>query len=304
MRRPAHFQRHITTHTTSLVGKAHDSILDSDLEVGDHCKHRQLHSITVETMVLAVIDPQQPFQPEFQPVIDDVVTCLKGGLGSNLHSIYVYGSVARKTAQQGHSNLDVVIVTKHPFPDQRATLLNSIKWRLQKSFPYVNGISTKTALVNEVANLDSLFTWGFMLKHCCVCVYGDDLATCFGDYEPSWEIAKHWNMDVEDWLAVYRNKIVRAKNDYDQQRAQMIIAKKLLRASYSLIMHKDKGWYEHPLQCGDKFLEYHPDKKTDVQRLAILLSGRVIPKRSVIGLLDSFGDWLVKQYQKTEFKIG
>ncbi|HGH8161082.1 TPA: nucleotidyltransferase domain-containing protein, partial [Vibrio cholerae] len=27
-------------------------------------------------------------------------------------------------------------------------------------------------------------------------------------------------------------------------------------------------------------------------------------KRSVVGLLDSFGPWLVSQYQKTEFRIG
>ncbi|MDW1713131.1 nucleotidyltransferase domain-containing protein, partial [Vibrio sp. Vb2865] len=41
-----------------------------------------------------------------------------------------------------------------------------------------------------------------------------------------------------------------------------------------------------------------------IDRLCILLSGRPIPKRSVIGLIDAFGGWLVKQYQKTEFRIG
>ena len=49
-----------------------------------------------------------------------------------------------------------------------------------------------------------------MLRHCCVCVYGDDLAECFGHYEPSWEIAKHWNQDVGDWLNFYRDKIAKA----------------------------------------------------------------------------------------------
>lgn len=67
--------------------------------------------------------------------------------------------------------------------------------------------------MSEVANLDSIFTWGFMLKHCCVCVYGDDLADCFGDYVPSWEIAKHWNMDVEDWITVYRKKNRTSEDD-------------------------------------------------------------------------------------------
>ncbi|MDG2932913.1 nucleotidyltransferase domain-containing protein, partial [Vibrio parahaemolyticus] len=162
-------------------------------------------------MSLPVIDPKQPFQPEFAPLIREVTACLKGGLGQNLHSVYVYGSVARKTAIVGRSNLDLVVVTQSSFEHNRATLLNTIKWRAQQSYPHVNGVSVRTALVSEVANLDSIFTWGFMLKHCCVCVYGDDLADCFGDYVPSWEIAKHWNMDVEDWITVYRKKIVQAK---------------------------------------------------------------------------------------------
>ncbi|HDM8233001.1 TPA: nucleotidyltransferase domain-containing protein [Vibrio campbellii] len=255
-------------------------------------------------MSLPVIDPKHPFQPEFEPLLREVLACLKGGLGSNLHSVYVYGSVARKSAVAGKSNLDLVVVTKSGFEHNRATLLNTIKWRAQQGHPQVKGVAIRTALVNEVANLDSIFTWGFMLKHCCVCVYGDDLADCFGDYVPSWEIAKHWNMDVEDWLSVYRTKIVQTQSIEELVSAQVTIAKKLLRASYSLVMYRDKRWFDDPLECGEQFLRYHPEKQLEIERLGILLSGRAIPKRSVVGLLDGFGDWLVTQYQKTEFRIG
>ncbi|MCY9875826.1 nucleotidyltransferase domain-containing protein [Vibrio natriegens] len=255
-------------------------------------------------MSLPVIDSKQPFQTEFEPLIREVLMCLTSGLGQNLHSVYVYGSVARKTAVAGKSNLDLVVVTKAAFESTRATLLNTIKWRAQQGYPQVNGVSVRTALVSDVANLDSIFTWGFMLKHCCVCIYGDDLADCFGDYVPSWEIAKHWNMDVEEWISVYRAKIAQAKSIEEQTQAQTVIAKKLLRASYSLIMYRDKRWFDDPVECGQVFLTYHPEMQLEIERLGILLAGRVIPKRSVIGLLDSFGNWLVKQYQKTEFRIG
>lgn len=255
-------------------------------------------------MSLPVIDSKQPFQTEFEPLIREVLMCLTSGLGQNLHSVYVYGSVARKTAVAGKSNLDLVVVTKAAFESNRATLLNTIKWRAQQGYPQVNGVSVQTALVSDVANLDSIFTWGFMLKHCCVCIYGDDLADCFGDYVPSWEIAKHWNMDVEEWISVYRAKIAQAKSIEEQIQAQSVIAKKLLRASYSLIMYRDKRWFDEPVECGQVFLTYHPEMQLEIERLGMLLAGRAIPKRSVIGLLDSFGSWLVKQYQKTEFRIG
>ena len=255
-------------------------------------------------MSLSTIDPKQPFQAQYQPAIHDLVRSLKAGVGDNLHSVYLYGSVARKTAKPGLSNLDVIVVTHRPYSDTKTALLNSIKWRFQKAYPFINEISFKSALVEEVASLESIFSWGFQLRHCSVCVYGEDLAQCFGDYEPSWEIAKHWNMDVEDWVAVYRNRIARAAKDEEQIKAQKIIAKKLLRASYSLVMYRDKNWFDDPIECGQQFLRYYPDKQVEIERLGILLSGRLIAKRSVIGILDSFGDWLAKQYKKTEFRIG
>ncbi|MGF1756349.1 nucleotidyltransferase domain-containing protein, partial [Vibrio makurazakiensis] len=200
--------------------------------------------------------------------------------------------------------LDVVVITHRSFSENRTTLLNTIKWRFQKSFPQVTQVSIKTALVSDIMDFGNIFTWGFMLKHLAVCVHGEDLSDCYGDFETNWEIAKHWNMDVEDWLAVYRNKVARSANPQEQVAAQIAIAKKLLRASYSLIMYRDKRWFDNPLECGQQFLRYHPEKKVEIERLGILLSGRLIQKRSVIGIVDGFGEWLTKQYQKTEFRIG
>ncbi|PNQ70955.1 nucleotidyltransferase [Vibrio agarivorans] len=255
-------------------------------------------------MPLCIIDSQQPFQPEFEPLINETLRYLKSGLNSNLHSVYVYGSVARKTAIVGKSNLDLIVVTTSGFENNRASLLNTIKWRAQQRYSHVKGVSIRTTTVKEVINLDSLFTWGFLIKHCTHCVYGDNLGECFGDYVPSWEIAKHWNMDVAEWLTVYRSKIAQAQSIDALAFAQTIIAKKLLRASYSLVMYRDKRWFDDPIECGEIFLTYHPEKQVEIERLGILLSGRHVPKRSVIGLIDSFGAWLVKQYKKTEFRIG
>ncbi|WP_428776152.1 nucleotidyltransferase domain-containing protein [Vibrio sp.] len=255
-------------------------------------------------MPLSVIDARTPFQPQYQAAVTDLVTFLRGGLQDNLHSVYVYGSVARKTARPNYSNLDVVVVTHNDFSANRSTLFNTIKWRFQKSHPHVTELNIKSALTSEVVSLDSLFSWGFLLRHCAVCVYGDDLSECFGDYEPSWEIAKHWNMDLHDWLAAYRLRIGSAASSAEQIKAQQAIAKKMLRASYSLVMYRDKNWFDEPIDCGRQFLHYHPEKRREVERLAILLSGQLVAKRSVVGLMDEFGSWLTKQYQRTEFKIG
>lgn len=110
-------------------------------------------------------------------------------------------------------------------------------------------------------------------------------------------------MDVGDWLAYYRDKIAKAATEQEQIMAQQMVAKKLLRASYSLIMYRDKQWFDDPIECGTHFLRYHPEKQLEIDRLGLLLKPRAIPKRSVVGLLDSFGPWLVSQYQKPSFEL-
>jgi len=255
-------------------------------------------------MPLPVIDAHLNFQTIYQPIVNDLLRFIKSGLGSNLHSLYVYGSVARKTAIPNNSNLDVIVVTHTTFEEDRQTLFNSLRWRFNKDFPFLTGVTIKTVLVSDVVSLDSLFSWGFLLRHCSVCLYGSNLGECFGDYEPSWEIAKYWNMDISDWVSLYRDKIAKVVRSKEQVEAQQIIAKKLLRAANTLIMHKSGLWIDSPEECGQQFLFFFPEKEQDIQRLIILLRGKTIPKRSVIGLLDDFGLWLVKQYEKTEFRIG
>lgn len=255
-------------------------------------------------MPLRVLSTEQPLQSQYAPAVGELVKFFRAGLGSNLHSIYIYGSVARRSARPGRSNVDIILVTHQPFEENKATLVNTIRYRFQRSYAFITDVNVKTALAKEVASLDSLFSWGFLLRHCSLCVYGDDLRECFGDYEPSWEIAKYWNMDVGYRVAYYRAKIAKAKQAEEQIRAQTEVGKKLLRAAYSLVMYRDKRWYDDPIKCGAEFLRYHPEKQLEVERLGILLKGKLIPKRSVIGLIDSFGPWLAKQYEKTEFRIG
>lgn len=243
-------------------------------------------------------------QPQYADVVQDLLACLKAGLKDNLHSVYIYGSVAQGRAIPGVSNLDVVVVTRQSFSDSRTSLFNSINWRFQKEFPFVRGISIRTALVKQVASLDALFTWGFLLKQCCMNVYGENLAECFGEYIPSWEISKQWNMDIAESAINLRSEIAQATTEDQMLMAQRQMAKKLLRAAYGLVLHKHKKWIDEPKECGLQFLNYFPKRQQTVERLGILLGNRVIPKRSVVGILDEFGTWIANEYEKTEFKIG
>ncbi|OCH15185.1 nucleotidyltransferase domain-containing protein [Aliivibrio sp. 1S128] len=250
------------------------------------------------------IDKHSPFQKEFEPAIQDLIVHVRSAVPKSIHSIYLYGSVARREAISGRSNLDVTLITTVPLTNKEQTLINTIKIRFQSKYPQITGVTFTIGEVTEVLQLESIFSWGFWLRHCCVCILGDDLSTRFGDFEPSWEIAKNMNMDIQEWLQVYTKKISVSTSINVQVEQQKTIAKKLLRSCYSLVMHRDKGWYDHPVLCARKFLEYYPEKQTEIERVVMLLKGRKIPKRSTIALLEEFGGWVVSEFNKIERRIG
>ncbi|MGF1748904.1 nucleotidyltransferase domain-containing protein [Vibrio cionasavignyae] len=243
-------------------------------------------------------------QVTYHAAIHDLLMCLKSGLRDNLHSVYIYGSVAHGRAIAGVSDLNVVVVTQTPLSASQKKVFNTIDWRFQKNFPFVDAVSIRSTIINDVVSLDALFTWGFLLKQCCICVHGDDLAECFGDYVASWEIAKQWNMDIGQTVPVLRHRIAVAGTNKALLKAQREMAKKLLRTAYGLVMPKTKRWYDEPHHCAQQFLLFYPEKRVIIERLEILLGPRVIAKRSVVALLDDFGCWLVSEYKKTEFRIG
>ncbi len=94
-------------------------------------------------MSLSTLEPYESYQQEYQSAVEDIKKCLVSGVGNNLHSLYLYGSVARRTARPHHSDLNLIIVTQDGVGDNWSTVFNTIKWRFQKEFPFITEVNLK-----------------------------------------------------------------------------------------------------------------------------------------------------------------
>ena len=56
-------------------------------------------------------------QPVFATVLNEVIHAFQTEFSTELHSLYVYGSVAQGTAIAGKSDLDLCIIFYHPTDD-------------------------------------------------------------------------------------------------------------------------------------------------------------------------------------------
>ncbi|RWX57482.1 nucleotidyltransferase domain-containing protein [Photobacterium chitinilyticum] len=253
---------------------------------------------------LPVLDGETPFQQDYMPVLLDVIKQLKAGLVDSLHSVYVFGSVARREAKAGMSDLNLTVIVQRPLTTSEQSVLSTIRWRITSRYSAVSDVELKVGVIGEVLSVGAIFTWGFWLKHCCICLYGDDLSTRFGGFEPSWDIAKSLNGDIKDELSNYRKKVMATKVVQNYLDYCEYIGKKMLWSCFSLVMHREQMLALSIEQCAEVFLKYYPEKEQEVERLFVLVSRQQVPKKATLFMIDSFGGWIVSEFDRIDRKIG
>ncbi len=128
--------------------------------------------------------------PEFQDVVSTVVDSLLRELPGQIDGIYLYGSVPRGTAIVGRSDLDVSIVLATPVGQREKEVFNLFSDTIPQTYPQVTKLDIDPGSLSEVLQPNEEFHWQFWLKHCCCCIWGNDLSIKFPRYKPSNEIAK------------------------------------------------------------------------------------------------------------------
>ncbi|PSU34333.1 hypothetical protein C9I99_10140 [Photobacterium lutimaris] len=239
----------------------------------------------------------------FEQAVDELVYQLKCCI-PDLHSVYIAGSIVRLEAVPGQSDLNVTIVTTNPLTSSDQAVLNSIVSRIDHQCPQIVAVQMTRLAKHEVLDIAAIFKWGFWLKHCCVCVFGDDLSSRFGCFEPSWEIGKSMNDDLSLQLNGYRRNIMATRVVSHYLSLCRDVAQKMIWSCYSLVFHRSGKLALSIEYAAQEFLIYYPQHKLAIERLFMLVSGQQVPKKAVLFMINDFGQWIVTEFDKIERKIG
>ncbi|SIN87451.1 hypothetical protein [Salinivibrio sp. ES.052] len=250
-------------------------------------------------------DRYAPLQSDFIPVMIKAVKQLRRLLGNRLHSVYISGDLVWRRAVVKESVLSLTVVCQQALTLDQSNALNTLLWRLKTSHhKIINDCHIDIVTTSHVRDLSQVFHWGFFFKHRAICLYGQDLSVSFGLFEASWEVAKAMNPDLSGKLARAKQKVTAASTWNTQLNTAQWIADTLIRGAFGLVMHKEGRWSESLEECAEAFIKHYPAQKTTVERLFILLERKPVKKRAVMTLLNDFGDWLIKEYARIDFKIG
>ncbi|MFA0036776.1 nucleotidyltransferase domain-containing protein [Vibrio sp. 10N.261.52.A1] len=220
--------------------------------------------------------------PEFQEVVSAVIDSLLSGLPNQIDGIYLYGSVPRGTAVVGHSDLDVSIVLNAPIGQKEKRLFQHLSDTIPKAYPQASKLDIDPGSLSEVLQPQEKFHWQFWLKHCCCCIWGNDLSIDFQRYKPSREIAQALNGDLSTFLD-QMGLAFKTMTDADVAK---LIGKKLVRAAYYFVAEKDGSWHTNLIQCTAVAKRYYPEQSDDIELAHQYALGQLTSKVKALELYE------------------
>ncbi|CRM51232.1 putative nucleotidyltransferases [Pseudomonas sp. 24 E 13] len=243
------------------------------------------HIVTVDAV---------PVQPEFEPLLKDVLATLSQP-AFGLEGIYLYGSVARGDANAEASDLDLTLVLRDP--PQAAVLeqLERARLALEQRHSCISKIDFDIGHRAQVLAPENHNRWGFWIKHHCRCVWGDDLGLRFEPFRPSRDIALALNGDFAQVLSRYRASILQAANPPQRLRLQREAARKLIRSTHTLRSPDALMWPQTLEEHVAMFTQRYP---TRVAQIAYFLFEARNPSAECAAFLqrlEAFVEWMASQ---------
>lgn len=229
--------------------------------------------------------------PEFQGVVNAVIDSLLSELPNQIDGIYLYGSVPRGTAVVGRSDLDVSIVLNTPISQKENRVFKHLSDTIPKAYPLVSKLDIDPGCFSEILQPQEKFHWQFWLKHCCCCVWGNDLSIEFPQYKPSIEIARALNGDLSTFLEQMAPSF-ESMSDADVNK---VIGKKLVRAAYYFIAEKDGSWYTALSQCAAVAKRYYPIQSDDIELAHQYARGNLTSKTVAFELYERLSTELIRE---------
>ncbi|WP_146457377.1 nucleotidyltransferase domain-containing protein [Vibrio splendidus] len=227
--------------------------------------------------------------PEFQDVVSAVVDSLLRELPGQVDGIYLYGSVPRGTAIVGSSDLDVSIVLTTPIGPKEKRVFKHLSDTIPKAYSQVSKLDIDPGFLRDVLLLQEKYHWHFWLKHCCSCVWGNDLSVEFSRYKPSIEIAQALNGD----LSIFLEQMTPSFESLSDADVAKVVGKKLVRAVYYFVAEKDGSWYTDLSQCAAVAKCYYPNLNDDIELAHQYALGNLISKTEAFELYERLSKELV-----------
>ena len=239
---------------------------------------------------------KQPFVEPLNRSMDEILSNFK----DQVHSIYVYGSVATGEAESPASDLDILVILQSKATTLLQKKCEALQGELSEFYKSkFREVGIAVTYKDEVLTGKQTFGWAFFVQILCERIHGNTLYRAQGNYKPTKELAKQLHGDLAEVLKDYAQQI-KAEPDTEKNNLYCKSAvKKLIRAAFCMLMQEENAWSTNLQYMGQIFIKHYPDKQLQMLQSLEHANEACSDKQQVLELLSSFGSWLITEFEKT-----
>lgn len=168
-------------------------------------------------------------QSEFEPVLMQVINVFCSEFPTELHSVYVYGSVAKGTAVIGQSDLDLCVVFVQPVDDVERKI-SQIKSDIMALTSFFSKVDVDIGVLQDVLNENNRKSWGAWIKFFCHPLYGDNLSRQFENVEIDRSVILAINQGYDQEIQHYFEMLATTRLDLqDSVNLKKSVLKRIIR---------------------------------------------------------------------------
>ncbi len=168
-------------------------------------------------------------QSEFEPVLMQVINVFCTEFPTELHSVYVYGSVAKGTAVIGQSDLDLCVVFVQPVDDVERKI-SQIKSDIMALTRFFSKVDVDIGVLQDVLNENNRKSWGAWIKFFCHPLYGEDLSKQFENVEIDRSVILAINQGYDQEIQHYFEMLATTRLDLqDSVNLKKSVLKRIIR---------------------------------------------------------------------------
>jgi predicted nucleotidyltransferase len=234
----------------------------------------------------------------FQKLVAVVQSKITNTFASQLHSLYLYGSVATGKAQPISSDLDILIVFENEPSAQIRATVKQLENELSQTFRAdVREVGLAATFLAEVLEGDYHIGLQCFIKHLCVCLAGEDLGTKFPKFKPTRAVAYGLNGDIKQVLDKAKNRMPNGSQDTINS-STMSASRNMIRTAFCLVMEEANCWTTNLDCCSSIFTAYYPAHAGQLKRLLEISNGAEVRRDEFLSILNGFGTWLCNEVER------
>jgi uncharacterized protein len=230
-------------------------------------------------------------QPEYQGVPAAAADMLAGEFRSQLHSAYLYGSVARGNAVPGRSDIDLLAVLLAAPVDEDRGRAERVERALTERFPVLFSAGVGLTHLQEVRSPAQRYGLQVFLRELAVCICGEDLRPGLPRTKPSAAVAAGFHDDTRAAFARARETLGTSTDPEVIRRVCRTTSRRMVQVAFAVVMAREGTWAtvleEQAAAVGAAFPRW-----AEAARHAADQGRRPVADANVVReLLDTFGRW-------------